>query len=88
MTDKDGICEMFGGHSHVVEAIVTVDDRGQILLPKEVRAKAGIQSGDKLALVSLGKDDKVFCLILVKAKMVENHLRAVLGPLMNEIFKQ
>ena len=88
MTDKDGICEMFGGHSHVVEAIVTVDDRGQIVLPKEVRAKAGIQPGDKLALVSLGKDDKVFCLILVKAKMVENHLRAALGPLMNEIFKQ
>jgi AbrB family looped-hinge helix DNA binding protein len=88
MTDKEGICEMFGVHSHKVEAIVTVDDRGQIVLPKEVREKAEIQPGDKLALISLGKDGKVFSLVLVKAKMVENHIKAALGPLMNEIFRQ
>ena len=35
-----------------VEAVVSVDERGQMVLPKEVRARAGIKPGDKLALVS------------------------------------
>ena len=43
-------CESMSGCK--VEAVISVDERGQMVLPKEMRAKAGIRAGDKLALVS------------------------------------
>jgi antitoxin PrlF len=88
MTQKDELSEMFGGYSHVVEAIVSLDERGQMILPKEVRTKADIKAGDKLALISLGKSDKVCCVMMIKAKLLEDHVKASLGPVMKEIFKQ
>jgi len=42
-----------------LEAIVSVDDRGQILLPKELRAKANIRSGEKLAVLTCVDDGEV-----------------------------
>ena len=35
-----------------VEAVVSIDERGQILLPKDLRAKADLNPGDKLAVVT------------------------------------
>ena len=35
-----------------VESIVSVDERGQMVLPKDAREKAGIHPGDKLAVIS------------------------------------
>ena len=43
-----------------VESIISLDDKGQMVLPKEVRAKAGIEPGDKLAVITWEKDGKVF----------------------------
>jgi AbrB family looped-hinge helix DNA binding protein len=37
-----------------VESLISVDERGQMVLPKELREKANIRAGDKLAL-SAGK---------------------------------
>lgn len=54
--------------SRQIEAIVTVDERGQMVLPKETRVKAGIGAGDKLALVVWRKGDRVCCLSLVKVE--------------------
>ena len=39
-----------------VEAVLSVDERGQMVLPKDVRQKAGIKTGDKLALIRLGDE--------------------------------
>jgi AbrB family looped-hinge helix DNA binding protein len=36
-----------------VESIVSVDERGQMVLPKDIREKAKIRPGDKLAVVSM-----------------------------------
>jgi AbrB family looped-hinge helix DNA binding protein len=47
-----------------IQGIVTVDERGQMVLPKELRAKAGIKAGDKLAVTSWEKDGKVCCIAL------------------------
>ncbi len=35
-----------------VESLVTVDERGQMVLPKGLRDRAGIKAGDKLAAIS------------------------------------
>ncbi len=51
-----------------MESLVGVDERGQMVLPKDLRDKAGIRPGDKLAVVSWEKDGKVCCLTLIKAE--------------------
>jgi len=68
-----------------VEALVGVDERGQMVLPKEIREKAGIRSGDKLALVSWEKDGKVCCFTLIKADEFGDMVKGFLGPMMNEV---
>ena len=37
-----------------VESIISVDERGQMVLPKDLRDKANIRAGDKLARRQLG----------------------------------
>ena len=68
-----------------VEALVTVDDRGQMVLPKELRAKAGIKAGDKLAVTTWEKDGKVCCIALIKADNLETMVKSMLGPVMKDI---
>ena len=68
-----------------VEALISVDERGQMVLPKEMRDKAGIHAGDKLALVSWEKEGKVCCFILIKAGEFGEMVKGLLGPLMKEM---
>ena len=68
-----------------VEALVSVDERGQMVLPKELREKANIRPGDKLAVTSWEKDGEVCCITLTKAEELTEMVRATLGPVMKEI---
>ena len=68
-----------------VESLVSVDERGQMVLPKEIRDKANIRPGDKLALVSWERDGKVCCFTLIKADEFSDMVRGLLGPLMEEM---
>ena len=68
-----------------VEALVSVDERGQMVLPKELRDRAGIRAGDKLAVVTWEQDGEVCCMSLVKTGQLTAMVRQVLGPMMEEI---
>jgi antitoxin PrlF len=68
-----------------VEALISVDERGQMVLPKEVRDAAGIQAGDKLALILWRRGGRVCCMSLVKADELTGMVRSTLGPLMKDI---
>lgn len=68
-----------------VESMVSVDERGQMVLPKELRDKAGIRAGDKLAVASWEKDGKVCCLTLVKVDALAGMMKDMLGPVMKEL---
>ena len=70
-----------------VEALVSVDERGQMVLPKELREKAGIRPGDKLAVTSWEKDGEVCCISLTKVEELTEMVRATLGPVMTEILR-
>jgi antitoxin PrlF len=63
-------------------AIVTIDERGQMVLPKEMREAAGIRAGDKLAVIAMFKDNDVCCLSLMKVEELSDAVRAKLGPVM------
>jgi antitoxin PrlF len=68
-----------------VEALIGVDERGQMVLPKDVRDAAGIRPGDKLALILWRRDGNVCCMTLVKAGELTDMVRGRLGPLMKDI---
>ena len=68
-----------------VEALLTIDERGQMVLPKEIREKAEIHTGDKLALVNWEKDGKVCCFTLIKVDELGDMVKGFLGPMMKEI---
>jgi antitoxin PrlF len=68
-----------------VEALVSVDERGQMVLPKDVREAAGIRPGDKLALILWRKGRTVCCMSLIKADQLTGMVRGRLGPLMKDI---
>ena len=67
-----------------VEAVLSVDDRGQMVLPKDVREKAGIKTGDKLALISWERDGSICCLALMKAENLSGMVKDALGPLIED----
>lgn len=68
-----------------VEAIVSVDERGQMVLPKELREKAGIRAGDKMAITSWEKNGTICCISLTRADDLTSMVKATLGPAMKEI---
>ena len=51
-----------------IEALITVDERGQMVFPKDVRENANIKAGDKLALISWVREGKVLCFTLMKSE--------------------
>ena len=70
-----------------VESVVSVDERGQMVLPKDLREKANIKAGDKLAVVSWGQNDGVMCLALIKVDDLSSLVRQMLGPVFKEMSK-
>jgi AbrB family looped-hinge helix DNA binding protein len=68
-----------------VEAIVSIDERGQMVLPKEIRAKVGLQPGDKLAVVTREKDGKVCCIYMFKTDELLDMVKDRMGPLLQDI---
>jgi len=71
-----------------VESIISVDERGQMVLPKDIREKANIRSGEKLAVISYEKEGKVCCISLIKAEDIKGMVKDLLGPMMKEIISK
>ena len=68
-----------------VESVVSVDERGQMVLPKDLREKANIKAGDKLAVVSWGQNDGITCLTLIKVDDLSSMVKQMLGPVFKEM---
>ena len=47
-----------------IEAIISIDERGQMILPKDIRDKAGLRPGDKLAVLTRERNGKVCCIYM------------------------
>ena len=59
----------------------------EIVLPKDVREKAGIEAGDKLAVIAFESGGKVCCISLLKSDAFADSVKDVLGPMMSEIMQ-
>jgi AbrB family looped-hinge helix DNA binding protein len=71
-----------------VESLLTVDERGQMVLPKELRERANIRSGEKLALISWQKDGEICCFTLIRADALADRVKEFLGPVMKGISQE
>ncbi len=81
-------CKMSVGGSAAcckVESIIGVDERGQMVLPKDLREKAKLKAGDKLAVASWEKDGEICCITLMKVEDLVRMVKGQLGPIMSEI---
>jgi bifunctional DNA-binding transcriptional regulator/antitoxin component of YhaV-PrlF toxin-antitoxin module len=56
-----------------------------MVLPKELRERAHIRTGEKLAVVSWEKDGSISCISLIKAEDLTEMVKNMLGPVMKEI---
>ena len=72
-----------GAHCCTVESIVTVDERGQMVLPKNIRERANIGPGDKLAIVTWEREGLACCMTLIKAEQLGDMVQGMLGPIFN-----
>jgi AbrB family looped-hinge helix DNA binding protein len=71
-----------------VKALVTVDVRGQMVLPKEIRQRANIRGGDKLAVVAWQRGDRICCISLIKAEELTQMVTDVFGPVAEDISEE
>lgn len=92
MAKKDkfnACCSAIGKIGHCeVESVITVDERGQMVLPREVRNKANIKAGDKLTIVSWRKGDKICCISLIRVEEFAEMVKDLLGPMMKEMMNK
>jgi len=71
-----------------VDAVVAVDERGQIVLPKEVRRKLGIEAGDKMAVVSYARDSQTCCIVLMKVGGLAGMIKVALSPMAKDVLEE
>ncbi len=84
--DESGACCDESGCCNLV-SLVSVDERGQLVLPKELRDKMELKGGDKLAIMTCEKEGKVCCITMVKADELADSIKKKFGPLITELFK-
>ncbi len=65
-----------------IEGMVTIDERGQMVLPKDVRDKMGIKAGDKLAVVAVKSGCESCCVTLIKAEAFSGTVKVLLKPIL------
>ncbi|MEM3356693.1 MAG: HgcAB-associated protein [Candidatus Bathyarchaeia archaeon] len=70
-----------------VDAVVTVDAKGQIVLPKDLREKAKLKPNDKLVVIGCERKGEICCIMMVKAENLEGTVKNALGPVLKEIFQ-
>jgi antitoxin PrlF len=70
-----------------IDAVVTVDAKGQIVLPKELREKAKIKPNDKLAIIGFQRDNEICCIVMLKVDALENTVKNLLGPVFKNVFQ-
>jgi antitoxin PrlF len=70
-----------------IDAVVSIDAKGQIVLPKELRERAKIKPNDKLAVIGFERDNEVCCIIMLKADALESTIKNMLGPVFKNVFQ-
>jgi antitoxin PrlF len=71
-----------------IDAVITIDAKGQVILPKDLREKANLKPNDKIAVVACEKKGEVCCIMLLKADKLVGAVTKTLGPLIKSVTQQ
>ena len=82
-----GCCGLPGPGSCAVEAVVSLDARGQMVLPKDVRERFGVKAEDKLAVVAWSQGGRPCCLTLLKVDELADAVRKTYGPILKDVVR-
>jgi antitoxin PrlF len=85
MSQEASFAKKVGKNSCRVEAVVSVDERGQMVLPKELRERAHINAGEKLAVVGCERNGEICCISLFKVEELSATVKGFLGPIFKEL---
>lgn len=69
-----------------IDAVVTVDEKGQIVIPKDIREKACVKPNDKLAVIGCERDDVICCIIMMKTEKLGSSVNKTLGPMLKDLY--
>jgi len=75
------------GDSCRIDAVITMDVKGQIVLPKDLREKANFKPNDKIAVVACEKEGEVCCIMMIKAERLAGAVTKTLAPLLKGVTK-
>jgi antitoxin PrlF len=70
-----------------IDAVVTVDAKGQLVLPKDLRERAKLEPNDKLAIIGCERNGEICCFIIVKAETLGGPVKKLLGPILKDIIE-
>jgi antitoxin PrlF len=65
-----------------IDAIVSIDAKGQIVLPKDLRDRADLKPNDKLALIGFERNGGLCCIVMMKADALGSTVKKALGPIL------
>ncbi len=71
-----------------IDAVISMDAKGQIVLPKDLREKANFRPNDKIAVVACEKDGEVCCIMMLKAEKLVGAVTKTLSPMLKGVTKQ
>jgi antitoxin PrlF len=71
-----------------IDAIISIDVKGQVVLPKDLRERANFKPNDKIAVVACEKDGEVCCIMMLKAEKLQGAVTKTLGPLLKGVTQQ
>lgn len=57
-----------------LDAMVSIGKKGQIVIPKEIREKAHIKTGEKIAIITFGKE-KICLILLMKIEKLKETIK-------------
>jgi len=79
------VCE---GDTCRIDAVITMDAKGQIVLPKDLREKANFKPNDKIAVLACEKNGEVCCIMMMKAERLAGAVTKTLSPLLKGVTQQ
>ena len=59
-----------------------IEERGQLVFPKDVRIKFNLKAGEKFAMVSCVNDKGLCCFTLVKTNAINDLVTKTLSPML------
>jgi len=70
-----------------VAAVITLDSKGQMVLPKDLRERAGFKPNDKITLVTFEKEGEICCILMIKAEKLDGAVSKTLSSMLKDDIK-